>query len=83
MLKRRDAFKKSMKFLFDLAENGHVRQANKWRINRSVPTNHMAHLGRRVAEKILEQERNDVGRTTAILLLTALDSAYNSVLAVC
>lgn len=41
----------------------------------------MVELGFRVAEMVLEHER-DPGRSAAILLLNALDSAYNSVLAV-
>ena len=41
----------------------------------------MVELGFKVAERVLKHER-DPGRSAAILLLTALDSAYNSVLAV-
>lgn len=41
----------------------------------------MRELGKLVAQRILESER-DAGRAAAILLLTALDGAYNSVLAV-
>ena len=38
-------------------------------------------LGKLVAQRILESER-DAGKAAAILLLTALDGAYNSVLVV-
>lgn len=44
--------------------------------------NPMVELGLKVAERVLEHE-TDAGRSAAILLLIALDSAYNSVLAVC
>lgn len=44
-------------------------------------SNPMVELGFEVAERVLEHER-DPGRSAAILLLIALDSAYNSVLAV-
>ena len=81
MWRRRTAFKKSMQFLFELAESGNIKEANKW-LFRASPTNHMKHLGMTVATRVLEQEK-DTGRAAAILLLTALDSAYISVLAVC
>ena len=41
----------------------------------------MVDLGFKVAERVLEHER-DAGRSAAILLMVALDSVYNSVLAV-
>jgi hypothetical protein len=89
MWKRRAAFKTSMQFLFELAESGNIKEANKWRFPKvlfgaktDTPANHMKQLGMTVAKRILEQE-NDTGKAAAILLLTALDSAYNSVLAVC
>ena len=88
MWKRRAAFKTSMQFLFELAESGNIKEANKWwfpRVlfggNSDTVANHMKHLGTTVAKRILEQEK-DTGKAAAILLLTALDSAYNSVLAV-
>ena len=80
MWRRRAAFKKSMQFLFELAESGNIKEANRW-FFRVSPTNHIKHLGITVAARILEQEK-DTGKAAAILLLTALDSAYNSVLAV-
>ena len=89
MWKRRVAFKTSMQFLFELAESGNIKEATKWRLpgflsggNTDTPANHMKQLGKKVAKRILEQEK-DTGKAAAILLLTALDSAYNSVLAVC
>ena len=89
MYKRRAAFKTSMQFLFELAESGNIKEGNRWSLTRyflggnsDTPANHMKHLGRTVAKRILEQEK-DTGKAAAILLLTALDSAYNSVLAVC
>lgn len=91
MWKRRVAFKNSMKFLFGLAENGNVKNADrspltKWAASlfgnkdESKPKN-IKDVGIYVAQKILESEK-DPGRAAAILLLTALDAAYNSVLAV-
>lgn len=89
MWKRRAAFKTSMQFLFELAESGNIKEANRWRFlrvlfggNTDTPANHMKQLGTTVAKRILEHEK-DTGRAAAMLLLTALDSAYNSVLAVC
>lgn len=76
-----------MKFLYDLTRNGNIWQANRWSITRDFismgkeESNPMVELGFKVAERILEHER-DAGSSAAILLLTALDSAYNSVLAV-
>ena len=76
-----------MKFLYDLTRKGSIRQANRGSITRSLifmgmgESNPMIELGFKVAERVLEHER-DVGRSAAVLLLIALDSAYNSVLAV-
>ena len=76
-----------MKFLYDLTRNGNIWQANRWSITRDLipmgkqESNLMVELGFKVAERVLKHER-DAGRSAAILLLTALDSAYNSVLAV-
>ena len=80
-----------MQFLFSLAESGTIRDASVMPITRfarklfgqgaeSKPKS-MKELGKLVAQRILESER-DAGRAAAILLLTALDGAYNSVLAV-
>lgn len=91
MLKRRVAFQKSMKFLFDLAESGTIKEANKFSISRWVsslgggnnesPSKQMKNVGIIVAQRVLEREK-DAGRAAAVLLLTALYGAYNSVLAV-
>ena len=95
LLKRRTAFRSSMKFLFGLTQNAHVRAASRWTITRwsrdtlryvllmgrRRKTNPMTELGLKVAKQIIEHEK-DSGRAAAILLLIALDSAYNSVLAV-
>ena len=80
-----------MQFLFELAESGSVREANRYRITSFARgllsgkvdshSNHVQDLGIAIARRILEQEP-DTGKAAAILLLTALDSAYNSVLAV-
>lgn len=78
-----------MQFLFELAEGGSIKSASQWRISSylfgskaDTSPNHMRNLGMAVAKRILEQE-SDSGKAAAILLLTALDSAYNSVLAAC
>ena len=80
-----------MQFLFSLAESGNVRDATLMPVTRwarklfgqgadSKPKS-IKEVGKLVAQRIMESER-DAGRTAAILLLTALDAAYNSVLAV-
>ena len=97
MLKRRKAFKTSMEFLYKLAESGTIKRANRWTLTRGIrgagrfflnllrgrpkSANYMETLGVSVAESILVDEK-DTGRAAAILLLIALDSAFNSVLAV-
>ena len=91
MWKRRATFKSSMQFLFELAEGGSIREANRWEVTKFAvglfgttkesPANHMKVLGMKVAKRILENEK-DTGKAAAMLLLAALDSAYNSVLAV-
>ena len=87
LLNRRKAYRSSMNFLYDLTMNGNIWQANRWSITRDFifmgkkESNPMVELGFKVAERVLEHER-DAGRSAAILLLNALDSAYNSVLAV-
>ena len=87
LLKRRKLYRSSMNFLYDLTKNGNIWQANRWSITRyflsmgKKDSNPMVELGFKVAERVLKHER-DAGRSTAILLLVALDSAYNSVLAV-
>ena len=80
-----------MQFLFSLAESGNIRDATLMPVTRwarklfgqgaeSKPKS-IKEFGKLVAQRILESER-DAGRAAAILLLTALDGAYNSVLAV-
>ena len=80
-----------MQFLFNLAESGNVRDATMMPVTRwarklfgqgteSRPKS-IKELGKLVAQRILESEK-DAGRAAAVLLLTALDGAYNSVLAV-
>ncbi len=94
LLKRRQAFKSSASFLFTLAKGGNAYEASRWTISRWVrdnlgallsfgkkEKNPMRELGFRVAHDIFEIEK-DSGKAAAILLLIALDSAYNSVIAV-
>ena len=89
MLSRRAAFKKSMQFLYDLAESGNVRAAGKfslstlfsWHDSDESPEAKMKRHGMKIAKSVLTQD-NGAGRATATLLLIALDGAYNSVLAV-
>ncbi|KAI9723451.1 MAG: hypothetical protein M1828_004181 [Chrysothrix sp. TS-e1954] len=86
MWKRRDAFKTSMQFLYELAESGNIKEASRWwpswggSGDASEPRNHIKNLGKTVAKHILSED-SDTGRAAAKLLLIALDSAYNSVLA--
>ncbi|KAF7560121.1 hypothetical protein G7046_g4030 [Stylonectria norvegica] len=92
LLKRRQAFTASMKFLFKLTQSGNIQEANRWAISRWTKNsleyllsfgkerNPMRELGFRVAQDILKHEK-DAGKAAAILLLVGLDSAYNSVLA--
>jgi hypothetical protein len=83
-----------MKFLYELTQGANILEASRWTVSRWVRggfsyvwsfgkkiDNPMAKLGLNVAQQILEHEQ-DLGRAAAILLLIALDSAYNSVLAV-
>jgi hypothetical protein len=87
LLKRREAFRSSMTFLYNLTRDGNILEANRWNITRGFlsmgkkDSNPMTKLGLKVAERVLEHE-GDAGRSAAILLMIALDSAYNSVLAV-
>jgi hypothetical protein len=93
LLKRRKAFRDSMTFLLNLAEEGNIREAGKWRTTRWVQSffgtvaslgqdkpNFMTALGYRVAGEVLQREKN-TSKAATILLLTGLDSAYNVVLA--
>ncbi|RFN54271.1 heme peroxidase [Fusarium flagelliforme] len=93
LLKRRKAFRDSMTFLLNLAEEGNIREAGKWRTTRWVQgffgavaslgqdkPNFMTALGYRVAGEVLQREKN-TSKAATILLLTGLDSAYNVVLA--
>ena len=90
LLKRRKAFKESMAFLYGLAKLGNAREASKWGVTRFLgklwPTwawkgNAMAEYGFNVAQALFESDP-DLGRTAARMLVMALDSAYNNVLAV-
>lgn len=83
-MKRRKAFKTSMTKLFKLTQTGHINEAKSWTawLTGSKASNPMQRLGFKVAKDILKNEP-DAGRAAAILLLIGLDSAYNSVLAVC
>ncbi|KAL8693454.1 MAG: hypothetical protein Q9218_001725 [Villophora microphyllina] len=94
LLKRRTAFKESMEFLLTLAEGGNILEASRWGVVKTFrglfkataiddhgkASESMRALGRSVAATILREER-DTGKAAAILLLTALDVAYISVLA--
>lgn len=86
LLKRRQAFKTSMKFLYELTQEGHVREANKLGIFQAIGSlfkskNPMEKMGLGIAHEVLKNEK-DFGRSAAILMLIGLDSAYNAVLAV-
>lgn len=87
MWERRVAAQKSMIFLMDLAEGGNIKTAASWSLSRLFgkhdpkPKN-MGELGTLVARQTLKREDNDFNKAAAILLLTALDGAYNFVLAV-
>ena len=70
-----------MQKLIDLTESGNIKEANKWFSSLDHSSSHIKKLGIKVAKSVLEREK-DRGRAATILLLTALDSAYNSVLAV-
>ncbi|KAL8990819.1 MAG: hypothetical protein Q9169_008029 [Polycauliona sp. 2 TL-2023] len=94
LLKRRTAFKTSMNFLLKLAEEGNILEASRSKLSRAIrglfkgkphsqsdfAFDSMRALGRSVANTIL-QEEGDSGKAAAILLMTALDVAYISVLA--
>ena len=89
MLSRRDAFKKSMQFLYDLAESGNVRAASRfslssffsWHDKDESSETKMKSFGMKIAKRVLERDM-DTRKAAATLLLIALDGAYNSVLAV-
>ena len=88
LLSRRAAFKKSMQFLYDLAENGNIRAASRFSLSSlfsndkdESPEKKMQSFGMKIAKSVLEQDKG-AGRAAATLLLVALDGAYNSVLAV-
>jgi len=89
--KRRKAFKSSMSFLYDLTLSGNVREANKWAVTKFFghlwpfgrrSSNPMTALGLKVAKEVLRTEKYDSGKAAAVLLIIALDCAYNAVLAV-
>ncbi|KAL8785819.1 MAG: hypothetical protein Q9213_003126 [Squamulea squamosa] len=93
LLKRRNAFKGSMVFLLKLAGEGNILEASRWRVSTAIrglfkrkarpacdiTSGSMRALGLLVAKGFLKNEK-DSGKATAILLLTALDVAYSSVL---
>ena len=89
MLSRRTAFKRSMQFLYDLAESGNIRAASKFSLSNffsrtssdESPEGKMKSFGMKIAKSVLEQDKG-AGAAAATLLLVALDGAYNSVLAV-
>ncbi|KAL8910116.1 MAG: hypothetical protein Q9171_004577 [Xanthocarpia ochracea] len=92
--KRRAAFRKSVEFLLRLAEEGNIREASRWQVTKTVrgffqgnpvasqdtASESMRALGCSVAARVLKDE-HDSGKAAAILLLTALDVAFISVLA--
>lgn len=79
-----------MKVLLDLAKDGNIKQASSWTVgsvlgflsSNDPKLKNMAELGLAVARQTLKQENNNQGTAAAILLMTALDGAYNTVLAV-
>ena len=91
MWKRRAAFKDSMQFLYGLAEEGSIKVANRYATTNGFiglfqrkdmsAEKKMKDFGLTVARRILKGE-SDTGRAAAVLLLTALDGVFNSVLAV-
>lgn len=95
LLKRQAAFKESMEFLLKLTERGNILEASRWGITKPLriignlfkaksldnESLWMKYLGRSVAALIFKKEK-DIGKAAAILLLTALDIAYISVLSV-
>lgn len=95
LLKRQAAFKESMQFLLKLTERGNILEASRWDITKPLriienlfkaksldnESLWMKDLGRSVAALIFKKEK-DIGKAAAILLLTALDIAYISVLSV-
>ncbi|KAK0725844.1 heme peroxidase-domain-containing protein [Lasiosphaeris hirsuta] len=91
LLKRRKAFKSSMKFLFGLTLKGHVATANRFFLTRKlrdagrfcfgIKWNSMERLGLEISQTILQHENYKAGRAAAILLLVGLDNAYNTALA--
>ena len=87
LLSRRAAFKKSMQFLYNLAENGNIRAASRFSLSsyfqndKDESSEKMKSFGMKIAKSVLEQDKG-AGRAAATLLLVALDGAYNAVLAV-
>jgi hypothetical protein len=81
-MKRRKAFRDSMKFLTELARRGSIWEASQSWFMRSLcgkkDTNPMFELGVFVARQVLEYER-DQAKAAAILLIVCLDFAYNAV----
>jgi len=87
MVKRRKAFKDSMRFLYNLTLEGNVAAADKFFLTRklgelfSKDRSPMEQLGFEIAQDILKNEGGDASRAAAILLLVGLDNAYNTILA--
>lgn len=81
-MQRRQAFKKSMRKLIELTQNGTIWEADQWDITRALfgkrKTNPMHELGVFVAKQVLGYQK-DQRKAAAILLLVCLDFAYNAV----
>lgn len=79
-----------MEVLLDLVKDGNIKRASSrtvgsvfgFRSSNDPKPQNMAELGLAVARQTLKQENNKPGAAAAILLMTALDGAYNTVLAV-
>lgn len=84
-MQRRQAFKKSMRKLIELTQNGTIWEADQWDITRALfgkrKTNPMHELGVFVAKQVLGYQK-DQRKAAAILLLVCLDFAYNAVVSV-
>ncbi|KAJ9604588.1 hypothetical protein H2200_010701 [Cladophialophora chaetospira] len=84
LMKRRKAFKSSIKFLYDLTLYGNISEASKWKVSQAFfgrkRDNPMTELGFEVAQHVLKHERSPY-RAAAILVFVGLHTAYNSVLA--
>ena len=75
-----------MEVLLELIESGNLKAASRFSLSHffggeKTPQN-IQEIGMTVARQTLKRENNILGKAAAVLLLTALDGAYNSVLAV-